>query len=410
MNLKTQFYLQEKDVYLHVLEKLLSSTALHHRNAHGECAIHSACMGGNTTAIEFLLSKGNQPNESTLKGDTPLHYAVRSAREDIVMLLLEKGADPTLQSLTGQSPLDIAAEYKMVELEKKLLEAVENRKILLANIAKQRQLSRNKRPLSSTTSQSITQTTSEPESPTSARKLSRSKSEILKLSLKNRVMSRAGSRADIGAEITPKGKEKDGKESSGSGSNSIKRRFTKLTSSKQSPDSPSIPSLSSSCQSPPLSGRAESAYKMDMLIDDVAEDDQMRRGKLVLWNPDADSFNAFMNVIVTPKFMLVFDFGKESRLKRIVKRTDCYAFPLCFEVSEREHCFDVVSVKDGKYTFLRFSVSSAHGCEEWVRSINLNMDLKKVCCYSQFPLYYSIVFYSLSNERLSYSTRLTVSK
>ena len=70
--------LPQMDLYLTILARLAASVDLRQRNAHGEGAVHSACMATNLSAVAFLLQHNVSPNEFSSQSETPLHYAVRA--------------------------------------------------------------------------------------------------------------------------------------------------------------------------------------------------------------------------------------------------------------------------------------------------------------------------------------------
>mmetsp|Transcript_7317 Transcript_7317/g.22471 ORF Transcript_7317/g.22471 Transcript_7317/m.22471 type:complete len:1596 (+) Transcript_7317:2925-7712(+) len=114
---------ESRDMYLRVLKGVLDAGLDHSiRNAHGEAAIHSAVLGGNRDAIEFLLANGADPDCLTSYGETPLHYAIRSMNKDTLELLFQYDPNPNIKSENDQTPLDVATEYKATEL----IEILEN--------------------------------------------------------------------------------------------------------------------------------------------------------------------------------------------------------------------------------------------------------------------------------------------
>jgi len=48
---------------------------------------------GHAKCIEMILSKGINPEDSDIHGQTPIYYASRDGRIDVIKLLLQWGAD-----------------------------------------------------------------------------------------------------------------------------------------------------------------------------------------------------------------------------------------------------------------------------------------------------------------------------
>lgn len=88
---------------------LLALGADIHRVAwlNGFSALEFAVDGGFIDIVELCLSKGADPNGSTLDGDTSLHLAAAIGHSEILMCLLQNGADPNVQNRFGQSPLAV---------------------------------------------------------------------------------------------------------------------------------------------------------------------------------------------------------------------------------------------------------------------------------------------------------------
>uniref|UniRef100_M4BI75 PH domain-containing protein n=1 Tax=Hyaloperonospora arabidopsidis (strain Emoy2) TaxID=559515 RepID=M4BI75_HYAAE len=65
-----------------------------------EFAVESQC----TELVNLCLSKGANPNASTLDGSTSLHLAAALSRTDIIIRLLQSGANPYARNRYGQTP------------------------------------------------------------------------------------------------------------------------------------------------------------------------------------------------------------------------------------------------------------------------------------------------------------------
>lgn len=82
------------------------------RNDKGETQLHVACIDGNISAVERLLSSGHTTSVRDHCGWTPLHEAANHGHVDIAELLLKHGAsvnDPGGASCKGVTPLHDAA-------------------------------------------------------------------------------------------------------------------------------------------------------------------------------------------------------------------------------------------------------------------------------------------------------------
>lgn len=82
------------------------------RNEKGETQLHVACINGNISAVERLLSSGHPTNVRDHCGWSPLHEAANHGYVDIAELLLKHGAnvnDPGGASCKGVTPLHDAA-------------------------------------------------------------------------------------------------------------------------------------------------------------------------------------------------------------------------------------------------------------------------------------------------------------
>ncbi|CAG9319899.1 unnamed protein product [Blepharisma stoltei] len=78
-----------------------------------------AILEDNKKFVEFLLSKGVNPNITNKIGETPLHHAADNSLLEIASLLIRYGANPNSVTIEGEIPLHNAAfrgDKYMVEL------------------------------------------------------------------------------------------------------------------------------------------------------------------------------------------------------------------------------------------------------------------------------------------------------
>jgi hypothetical protein len=68
-------------------------------------ALHHAALHNSQAVMQFLLSKGADPNARSTCGDGPLHLAQRS---ETVRLLIDAGAEPHNEDNAGVSSMDLA--------------------------------------------------------------------------------------------------------------------------------------------------------------------------------------------------------------------------------------------------------------------------------------------------------------
>ena len=82
-------------------------------NAHGSDA-EFACLaahGVKLSVLEALVIGGLPINVKDREGDTPLMYAVRAGRKNVVQFLLSRGADPNARSKEKKSPAVLASDF-----------------------------------------------------------------------------------------------------------------------------------------------------------------------------------------------------------------------------------------------------------------------------------------------------------
>lgn len=74
----------------------------------GNSPLMKAVESGNTSVVEFLLSKGANTELSNKSGMLPMHLAVARAHKDIVRLLLQAGSDIHARDVSGLTPAELA--------------------------------------------------------------------------------------------------------------------------------------------------------------------------------------------------------------------------------------------------------------------------------------------------------------
>ena len=118
-------YINEGDTALHmaaaafsrpIAELLVSHGAkLNAKNRRGAEQLHYAADGRSasneqTEVIDYLISKGGDPNAVDNSGVTPLHRAVRRRSVAAVHALLKGGADVRQPNKSGSTPLHLAVQ------------------------------------------------------------------------------------------------------------------------------------------------------------------------------------------------------------------------------------------------------------------------------------------------------------
>uniref|UniRef100_A0ABD2XPH1 Ankyrin repeat protein n=1 Tax=Trichogramma kaykai TaxID=54128 RepID=A0ABD2XPH1_9HYME len=96
--------LDTKSKTLKVMEYFLENPCKNYCDKHGYTYLHAACMSGNATAVNLLLSQGVDVNIDSHKY-SPLHIAAQYRHEEIVEILLINGADPNKQDVEKSTPL-----------------------------------------------------------------------------------------------------------------------------------------------------------------------------------------------------------------------------------------------------------------------------------------------------------------
>jgi ankyrin repeat protein len=74
----------------------------------GETLLHYAARYGRIDIVEYLISKGADPNATDGARNTPLHDAVGSGNIQIIKLLLDSGADKYATKQTGHTAAELA--------------------------------------------------------------------------------------------------------------------------------------------------------------------------------------------------------------------------------------------------------------------------------------------------------------
>ncbi|HET9629366.1 MAG TPA: ankyrin repeat domain-containing protein [Novosphingobium sp.] len=87
----------------------------------GESALHIVAQRRDLLWLNFLLSKGANPNVRTDKGVSPLGVAVSLDWADGVELLLNRGARPNDPDATGETPLIAAVHQRDLEVVRLLI-------------------------------------------------------------------------------------------------------------------------------------------------------------------------------------------------------------------------------------------------------------------------------------------------
>ena len=85
----------------------------------GWTGLYRSVICGHTSAVEFLLKSGADPNIKTKMGDTALHQAAENHKVEIASLLLKYKADPNIQQNDGETALHISSfkgDEEMVSL------------------------------------------------------------------------------------------------------------------------------------------------------------------------------------------------------------------------------------------------------------------------------------------------------
>ena len=88
----------------------------------GNSPLHVACIKGNLDIVKVLISHGADLNSLDSGNDTPITLAVKNGREEVVLTLIrEYGCDPNTKDSRGRSLLRLALEKRRYNLFKKLM-------------------------------------------------------------------------------------------------------------------------------------------------------------------------------------------------------------------------------------------------------------------------------------------------
>lgn len=99
-----------------VVEYLLSRGAAPTQSSSDYSLLHEAAERGHADVVRLLIETGMDINEADERGRTPLHAACGAVdRADLVRLLLDAGADPTTIDDQGLTPLELAVSAGSVE-------------------------------------------------------------------------------------------------------------------------------------------------------------------------------------------------------------------------------------------------------------------------------------------------------
>ena len=109
--------------YGQIVQLLKSDVNLHSCDSDsGQTPLTAAAKINFGPLVSFLLERGCDPNDHSVKGNYPLHYAVAHSNEKVVRQLLWCGADPNVKDPDGNTPLNLAAINSEVEIFKQILE------------------------------------------------------------------------------------------------------------------------------------------------------------------------------------------------------------------------------------------------------------------------------------------------
>jgi len=101
------------DKFFSVFKEACELLDIHHEKHLGESLMHQAALCNRAKAVEYLISKGCDPNITNMSLKTPLHL---TKSYDVAHMLLEAGADINSKDADGETPLDVARREELDEL------------------------------------------------------------------------------------------------------------------------------------------------------------------------------------------------------------------------------------------------------------------------------------------------------
>eukprot|EP00731_Ephydatia_muelleri_P005062 Em0002g1238a len=81
----------------------------------GYTALHIAALNGHFDVLNFLLSKGGNPNLQSNNGSTPLHLAASRCRVECVRCLVRFNADPFVKDSSGRTAKQVASNMEIIQ-------------------------------------------------------------------------------------------------------------------------------------------------------------------------------------------------------------------------------------------------------------------------------------------------------
>ena len=93
-------------------------------------------MSEKVQVVEFLLSKGADPNLQNSMGETPLHYAADNSLLEIAKLLCQHQADPNVPNTDGETALFQAVYRDHLEMLQLLLEHGANPNLVCSHLGR----------------------------------------------------------------------------------------------------------------------------------------------------------------------------------------------------------------------------------------------------------------------------------
>lgn len=81
----------------------------------GYTALHIAALNGHFEVLNFLLSKGGNPNLQSSNGSTPLHVAANRCRVECLRYLVRSKADPFIKDSNGRTARQVAPNMEIIQ-------------------------------------------------------------------------------------------------------------------------------------------------------------------------------------------------------------------------------------------------------------------------------------------------------